>query len=48
MITTTNAENSRQYKGRFSLTVEQILAVTTSINLVREVGNLSLNFKQIA
>ena len=47
MITTTNAENL-QYKRRFSLIVEQILAFASSTNLVREVKNLSPNFKRIA
>ena len=48
MTTTTNAENLRQYKSRFSLIGEQILAFTWSTNLVREVKNLSTNFKRIA
>ena len=42
-----NAENLRQYKSRISLIVEQILAFASSTNLVRQVKNLSLNFKQI-
>ena len=41
-------QNLRQYKGRFSLIVEQILAFGSSINLVGEVNNLSRDFKQIA
>ena len=34
MTTKTNAENVRQYKSRFSLTVEQILAFASSTKLV--------------
>ena len=51
MTTTTNTENLRQYKQyktRFSLTVEQMLIFTSSMYLVREVENLSPNFKRIA
>ena len=48
MSATTNAENLRQYKIRFSLIVEQTLAFTSSPNMVREKKNLSPNFKQIA
>ena len=48
MATATNAENLRQYKSRFYLIVEQILAFDSSTKLVREVKNLSPNFKQIA
>ena len=48
MTMTTNAENLGQYKSRFSLIVEQILAFTSSTNLVSEVKNLSSNFKRIA
>ena len=44
MTTSTNAENLRQYKSRFSLIVEQIQAFPSSTNLAREVKNLSLNF----
>ena len=48
MIATTNAENLRQYKIRFSFIVEQILAdFDSSPNMVREVKNLSPDFKQI-
>ena len=47
MTKTTNAENL-QYERRFSLIVEQILAFIWSATLVREVKNLSLNFKRIA
>ena len=47
MTTTTNAENLQQYKSRFSLIVEQILAFAWSTKLVREVNNLSPNFKRI-
>ena len=35
-------------KVEFSLIVEQKLAFPSSTNLVREVQNLSLNFKRIA
>ena len=35
MTTTTNAENLRQYKSRFSLIVEQILTFPSSTYLVR-------------
>ena len=48
MTTTTNAENLRQYKSRFPLIVEQILAFTSSTDLVEEIKNLSPNFKRIA
>ena len=44
----TNAENLRQYKSRFFLILEQILAFVSSTNLVKEVKNLPPNFKQIA
>ena len=42
------SRNLRQYKGTFSLIVEQILAFGYSINLAGEVNNLPPNFKQIA
>ena len=45
---TTNAENLRQYKIRFSLISEQTLSFATSPNMVREAKHLSRNFKQIA
>ena len=48
MSVKTNAENLRQYKTRFALIVEQILAFTSSPNMVREIKSLSPNFKQIA
>ena len=48
MTTTTNDENFRQYKSRFSLIVEQIIAFASSNSLVKEVKNLSPNFKRIA
>ena len=41
MTMTTNAENLQQYKSRFSLIVEQILAFISSTNLAREIKNLS-------
>ena len=40
MTVTTNAGNLGQYKFRFSLTVEQILAFASSSNMVREAKNL--------
>ena len=48
MTTTTNAENLRQYKSRFPLIVEQILAFFSSTSLVREFDDLSLSFIRIA
>ena len=45
MIVKTNTENLRQYKIRFSLIVEHLLAFTSSSNMVREAKNLSPNFK---
>ena len=48
MTAPTNAENLRQNKIRFSLISEQILAFASSPNMVREIKNLLLNFKQIA
>ena len=47
MITTTNTENFRQYKSGFSLIVEQVMVFTSNTNLVKEVKNLSPNFKRI-
>ena len=47
MATTTNAENLRQYKDRFPLIVEQILAFPLSTNLVRKAKNLPPSFKRI-
>ena len=44
MATTTNVENLRQYKSRFSLIVEQILTFASSMYL----ENLSPNFKGIS
>ena len=48
MTATANTENFRQNKSRFSLVVEQILAVVTSTDSVREDKNLSLHFKRLA
>ena len=45
---TTNAENLQQDKGRLCLIRDQILTFALSTNLVRQVNNLPLNFKQIA
>ena len=42
MEAATNAGNIRQYKSRFSLIVEPVMGVALSINLLREVKNLSL------
>ena len=47
MTMTTNAENLRQYKSRFSLTVDTGFRFELS-NLVRDVKSLSPNFKRIA
>ena len=47
MISTINAENVQQYKIRFSLIAEQILAFASQPNMVKEVQNMSPNFKQI-
>ena len=47
MTTTANAENLRQYKIRFYLIVEQILAFVQNPVMVRGVKNLSPNLKQI-
>ena len=41
-------KNLLQYKGKFSLIVEQILVFASSPNTVSEVKNLSPDFKQIA
>ena len=46
MTATTNAENLRQYKIRFSLTVEQILLFASAPNMVREVKNLPPHLKK--
>ena len=48
MTAKTNGGNLRQYKGRFYITEERILAFASTQNMVREGKNLSLNFKQIA
>ena len=48
MSATANVKNLRQCKVRFSLIVEQILTFASSPNMIREVKNMSLNFKQIA
>ena len=48
MTATTNAKNLRQYESRFSLIVEEILALPSSTNLARKVKNLSPNFRRIA
>ena len=47
MKATKNAENLRQYKIRFSLIAEQILAFASKHNMARKVKNLLPNFKQI-
>ena len=43
MTTTTNSENSRQYKSRFTLIIEQILVFPFITNLIREVKDVLLN-----
>ena len=48
MTTTTNAENIRQYKSRFSLNVEEVPAFPWSNYLFRKVKSLPPNFKRIA
>ena len=48
MTATTNAENLRQYKIRFSLIAEQILPFASHPNIAREVKTLPPIFKQIA
>ena len=48
MTTTTNAENLQQYKSRFSLIVEQILAFPSRTYFFKKVKSLPPNFKQIA
>ena len=48
MATGAKTKDLRQYKSRFSLIVDQVLAVASSINLVRKVKNLAPNFKQRA
>ena len=47
MTSTISAKILRQYKIRFSLIVEQILVFTSHPNIVKEVKNISPNFKQI-
>ena len=47
MTATTNSENLRQYKIRFSLIVGHILAFASSPEMVREVKNLPSSFNQI-
>ena len=47
MSATTNVENLEQYKIRFSLFTEQVLAFALHPNMISEVENLSPNFKQI-
>ena len=43
-----NPENLRQYRLRFSLVIEPILAFVSSTNLVRERKNVPPNFERIA
>ena len=47
MTAATNAENLRQYKIRFLLIAEQILAFASHPNMARKVKNMPPNFKQI-
>ena len=46
MKTITNAENLRQYKSRFSLIAEEMLAFASSTNRVKEVRTLTPNLMQ--
>ena len=48
MTATTNAENLQQYKIRFFLIAEKILAIASLPNIIRKVKKLSPNFEQIA
>ena len=48
MTTTANAKNLRQYKIKFSVIKEQILAFTSNPNIVKELINMSPSFKRIA
>ena len=45
MTTATNVENFGQYKRRFSLIVEQIIAFALTTSLFRNVKSLPPNFK---
>ena len=47
MTATTNARNLRHHELRFSLITEKVLGLGSHPNMVSEVKNLSLNFKQI-
>ena len=47
MIETTNTENLQQGEVRFSFIVEQIPTFASRPKIVREVKNLSPNFKQM-
>ena len=47
MIETTNTENLQQGEVRFSFIVEQIPTFASRPKMVREVKNLSPNFKQM-
>ena len=48
MTATLTGENLGQFKNNFSLILEQILAFASRHNMVREVKDLSPDFKQIA
>ena len=48
MTTTTNTENVPQYKSRFLLIEEQMLAFALGTNVIAEVKNLFPIFKRIA
>ena len=48
MTATKNTENLRQYKIRFSFIAEQLLAFASHPNMMKEVKNLSPDFKQTA
>ena len=47
MTATTNTENLQQGEVRFSFFIEQILTFASRPKMVREVKNLSPNFKQM-
>ena len=44
MTTITKVEKLRQYKSRFSLIIEQILAFDSNLNKIRKLKTLSPNF----
>ena len=48
MATIKNTQHVQQYNSKYSLTLGKTLAFASSNNLVKEVKNVSENFKQIA